>query len=258
MIYKSRPGFRVRKLEEIKEDLLKAREVHGPGIRTLFFPDGNTIAMKTEQLSELCRFSRDVFPDLQRITVYGSSQYIHQRGPEAMKQLAEAGLNRIHVGLESGDDVVLKRIKKGTNSQQQITAGQWVMAAGMELSLYVILGIGGGDRTKDHANETARVLNEIGPDFIRLRTFIPKMNTPLVEDVKSGLFQMLGPHGVLDETAALLKGIKVSSYLASDHYSNYINIEGTLPQDKERLLASIRKARLREESDFRPVFIGTE
>lgn len=258
MIYKNRPGFRVRKLEAIKEDLLKAREVHGSGIRTLFFPDGNTIAMKTQQLCELCRFSRDVFPDLQRITVYGSSQYIHQRGPEAMKKLAAAGLNRIHVGMESGDDVVLKRIKKGTNSQQQITAGQWVMAAGMELSLYVILGIGGRDRTKDHASETARVLNEIGPDFIRLRTFIPKMNTPLLEDFKSGVFQMLGPHGVLDETAAMLKGITVSSYLASDHYSNYINLEGRLPQDKERLLASIRKTRLREESDFRPVFIGTE
>ena len=162
------------------------------------------------------------------------------------------------MGLESGDDVVLKRIKKGTNSQQQITAGQWVMAAGMELSLYVILGIGGSDRTRDHANETARVLNEIGPDFIRLRTFIPKMNTPLLEDVKSGVFQMLGPHGVLDETAALLKEITASSYLASDHYSNYINLEGRLPQDKERLLASIRETRLREESDFRPVFIGTE
>ena len=258
MIYKSRPGFRVRKLEEIKEDLLKAREVHGPGIRTLFFPDGNTIAMKTEQLSELCRFSRDVFPDLQRITVYGSSQYIHQRGPEAMKRLAEAGLNRIHVGLESGDDVVLKRIKKGTNSQQQIAAGQYVMAAGIELSLYVILGIGGRDRTGDHASGTARVLNEIGPDFIRLRTFIPKMNTPLLEDVKSDVFQMLGPHGVLDETAALLKGLKVSSYLASDHYSNYVNLEGRLPQDKERLLASIRKTRLWEESAFRSFFVGTE
>jgi radical SAM superfamily enzyme YgiQ (UPF0313 family) len=258
MIYKSRPGFRIRKLEEIKEDLLKAREIHGPGIRTLFFPDGNSIAMKTEQLCELCRFSREIFPDLQRITVYGSSQYIHQRGPEAMKQLAAAGLNRIHVGLESGDDVVLKRIKKGTNSQQQITAGQWVMAAGIELSLYVILGIGGRDRTQNHAGETARVLNEIGPDFIRLRTFIPKMNTPLLDDVKNGHFQMLGPHGVLDETAALLKGIEASSYLASDHYSNYINLEGKLPRDKARMLESIRKARLREESDFRPFFVGTE
>jgi radical SAM superfamily enzyme YgiQ (UPF0313 family) len=258
MIYKNSPGFRIRKLEEIKEDLLKAREVHGSGIQTLFFPDGNTIAMKTEQLSELCRFSREVFPELQRITVYGSSQYIHQRGPEAMKQLAEAGLNRIHVGLESGDDVVLKRIKKGTDSQQQITAGQWVIAAGMELSLYVILGIGGRDRTKEHASETARVLNEIGPNFIRIRTFIPKTNTPLLEDVESGLFQMLGAHGVLDETAALVKGIEVSSYLASDHYSNYINLEGRLPQDKEHLLASIRKARLRKESAFRPFFVGTE
>jgi len=258
MIYKARPGFRVRKFEDIKEDLLKAREVHGPGVKTLFFPDGNTIAMKTDRLCDLYRFSREVFPDLQRITVYGSSQYIFQKGPDAMKQLAEAGLNRIHVGLESGDDLVLKRIKKGTDSRQQMVAGKWVKAAGIELSLYVILGIGGKDRTKEHATETARVLNAIDPDYIRLRTFLPKINTPLLEDVRSGIFQMLGPHEVLDETRALLAGIEASSYLASDHYTNYINLEGQLPEDKERLLELIRQARLRGASEFRPLFVGTQ
>ncbi len=258
MIYKGRPGFRVRKLEEIKEDLLEARRIHGPGIRTLFFPDGNTIAMKTDHLCDICRFSREVFPDLKRITVYGSAQYIYRKGPDAMTQLAEAGLTRIHVGLESGDDVVLEQIKKGTDSRQQIVAGKWVMAAGMELSLYVILGIGGKDRTREHAVETARVLNAIGPDFIRLRTFIPKINTPLLEDVKNGLFQMLGPHEVLDETETMVAGIDALSYLASDHYSNYINLEGRLPEDKERLLERIRRARLRDASEFRPIFVGTE
>lgn len=258
MIYKARPGFRVRKSADIKEDLLKARETYGAGVRTLFFPDGNTIAMKTETLCELCRFSREVFPDLERITVYGSSQYIYQKGPEAMKRLADAGLNRIHVGLESGDDAVLKRIKKGTDSRQQIGAGKWVMAAGIELSLYVILGIAGKDRTKEHAAETARVLNAIGPDFIRLRTFLPKINTPLLEDIKSGAFQMLGPHEILDETEALLDGIHASSYLASDHYTNYINLEGRMMEDKEHLLALIRRVRLRDESEFRPFFVGTQ
>ena len=258
MIYKGRPGFRVRKLDDIKEDLIKARQVYGPGIKTLFFPDGNTIAMKTDRLCELCRFSREVFPDLQRITVYGSSQYIGQKGPDAMKKLADAGLNRIHVGLESGDDLVLKRIKKGSDSRQQIVAGKWVREAGIELSLYVILGIGGKDRTKEHATETARVLNAIGPDFIRLRTFLPKINTPLLEDIQSGVFQMLGPHGILDETEALLAGIETSSYLASDHYTNYVNLEGRLPEDKQRLLGLIHRARLRDESEFRPVFVGTQ
>ncbi|MGD9107045.1 MAG: radical SAM protein, partial [Desulfobacterales bacterium] len=95
--------------------------------------------------------------------------------------MAEAGLSRIHVGLESGDDVILKRIKKGTFSQEQIEAGKWVMDAGIELSLYVILGIGGKSRTLFHARETAKVLNQIDPDFIRLRTFVPKINTPLLQ-----------------------------------------------------------------------------
>ena len=237
---------------------MKAREVYGPQVRTLFFPDGNTIAMKTDDLCKICRFSRDVFPSLERITVYGSSQYIHKKGPEGLKRLSEAGLSRIHVGLESGDDVTLKRIKKGANSRQQIEAGRWVMEAGMELSLYVILGIGGKNRTREHAVETAKVLNEIASDFIRLRTYVPKINTPLLEEAENGTFKMLGPYEVLDEAATLVEGIYVSSYLTSDHYSNYINLEGRLPHEKGRLLEMIRSARLRDESDFRPVFIGTQ
>ena len=258
MIYKKRRGFRVRKVSDIKEDILKAREVYGQKVRTLFFPDGNTIAMKTEDLAEICRFSKEVFPGLQRITVYGSSQFIHKKGLDGLQRLAEAGLSRIHVGLESGDDIILKRIKKGTTSQQQIEAGQYVMAAGLELSLYVILSIGGKDRTIDHARETARVLNEISPDFIRLRTFIPKIDTPLLEEVQAGEFKMLGPHEVLDETASLLADIHIASYLASDHYTNYINLEGNLPDGKPKLLEMIREARKRDESEFRPFFIGTE
>ena len=257
MIYKNGPRYRVRQVQEIKEDILKARDVYGNAIRTLFFPAGNTIAMKTEDLCEICRFSRETFPELERITVYGSSQFIHKKGIDALKRLAESGLSRIHVGLESGDDVILKRIKKGTTSTDQIEAGRWVMAAGIELSLYVILGIGGKERTVQHARETARVLNNISPDFIRLRTFVPKINTPLLSDVLDGSFEMPGPHGVLRETASLIRGIEASSYLASDHYTNYINIEGRLPEEKERFLEQIDTSLKRDESTFRSFFIGT-
>jgi radical SAM superfamily enzyme YgiQ (UPF0313 family) len=250
MIYKDRPGFRVRKTEDIKADIAEARKVYGPNVRTLFFPDGNSIAMKTEDLAEICRFSRNVFPSLERITVYGSSQFIHKRGPDAMKRLAEAGLNRIHVGLESGDDTILHRIRKGTHSDQQVEAGRLVMAAGMELSLYVILGIGGAQRSVEHAMATARVLNRISPDIIRLRTFIPKVGTPLLDDVETGTFQMLGPHGVLDEVHMLLENTRASSYLTSDHYSNYLNLEGRLPEDKSELLDQIRRARQKKNPDF--------
>ena len=258
MVYKKGPRFRVRDVAEIKEDILAASKIYGQNVRRLFLPAGNTIAMKTHDLCKILDFARKVFPEMERITVYGSSQYIHKKGPQGLKRLADAGLSRIHVGLESGDDVILKRIKKGTLSQEQIEAGKWVMDAGIELSLYVILGIGGKHRTKSHARETAKVLNQIAPDFIRLRTFVPKINTPLLEEIQCQSFKMLGPHEVLLETALLIKNILVSSYLTSDHYTNYINLEGRLPEAKNRFLDKIHTALRKDEKSFRPFFIGTQ
>ena len=258
MVYKNGPRFRIRPVHEIREDLLDAKKLHGSRVQTLFLPAGNTIAMKTEQLAEVCCFARSTFPGLERITVYGSSQFIHMKGPEQLKALARSGLSRIHVGLESGDDVILKRIRKGTHGQQQIEACQWALRAGIEVSLYVILGVGGQERTREHAVETARVINEIAPDFVRLRTFVPKVNTPLLEDVMTGRFNMLSPYGVLKETAALLEGLTVSTALTSDHYTNYVDLHGRLPDEKPRLLAEITKALQRDEDEYRPFFVGTQ
>jgi radical SAM superfamily enzyme YgiQ (UPF0313 family) len=258
MVYKNGPGYKVRDIKDIAADISKARERYGDRVRTLFFPAGNTIAMKTDDLCKILAFARESFPALQRITVYGSSQYIHKKGPKGLRRLADAGLSRIHVGLESGDDVILKQIKKGTTGKEQIEAGRWTRDAGIELSLYVILGIGGKERTAAHAIHTAEALNEIGPDFIRLRTFVPKINTPLLSDVQGGSFQMLGPHEILLETAMLIKGIQALSYLTSDHYTNYINLEGKLPEEKRRLLGKIDAALKQDEDSFRPFFIGTE
>jgi radical SAM superfamily enzyme YgiQ (UPF0313 family) len=258
MVYKNGPRYRARPVDDIREDILEAKRVYGPRVRTMFLPAGNTIAMKTEDLVEVCSFARRTFSSLERITVYGSSQFIHKKGPRQLEQLARAGLGRIHVGLESGDDVTLKRIRKGTHAQQQIEAGSWVMAANMELSVYVILGIGGQERTRQHAEETARVINEIAPDFMRLRTFVPKTNTPLLEEVMAGRFQMLTPHGILRETKTLIEQLTVATNLTSDHYTNYINLQGRLPDDKPRLLDKIKSALKQDESRFRPFFIGTE
>ncbi|MFH2129627.1 MAG: radical SAM protein [bacterium] len=258
LVYKDGIKYRVRDVREIKEDLQESADDYGRHIRTLFFPAGNTIAMKTPDLAEICRFARSLFPNLERITVYGSSQYIAKKGPAELKQLAEAGLSRIHVGLESGDDEILKRIVKGTHSRQQIEAGKMAMAAGIELSLYVILGIGGKNRSRSHALETARVLNEISPHFIRLRTFVPKKNTPLLQDVLEKRFDMMGPHDILRETALLIGSLQVDSMLASDHYTNYINLEGRLPQAKAAMLEKIEQALQQKESEFRPFFIGEQ
>ncbi|MBP9599158.1 MAG: radical SAM protein [Desulfobacter sp.] len=258
MIYKNGPRFRIRAVSDIMEDMDSASKSYGSNVKTLFFPAGNTIAMKTDDLAAICIYARKVFPHLERITVYGSSQYIHKKGRDGLNQLAEAGLNRIHVGLESGNDDVLRHVKKGVDAKRQIEAGQWVVAAGIELSLYVVLGLGGQLLTDSHADSTANALNQINPDFIRLRTFVPKTNTPILDEIESGKFKMLGPHGIIKETQRLVRQLKVTSYLASDHYTNYIDLHGRLPESQSKILEQIKAAAQLPESQFRPFFIGDQ
>ncbi len=258
MVYKKGPKFRIRPVEDIKEDIGNARKALGDGVRTVFFPSGNTIIMKTKDLAEICRFARKTFPRLERITTYGSSQYIYRKGLDGMKILAEAGLSRIHVGMESGDDVVLKSVKKGSTPGQQVEAGKMTKAAGIELSEYVVLGLGGRERTKQHIAGTVNVLNQIDPDFIRIRTFLPKVNTPILQEIESGEFQVLSPHEILQETYDLISDLEVTGQVVSDHYTNYASINGKMPDDGEKMLANIEKLMRRDESSFRPVYVGTE
>jgi radical SAM superfamily enzyme YgiQ (UPF0313 family) len=258
MVYKNGVKFKVRPVTEIKADLDKAAANYGSRVRTLFFPAGNTIGMPAASLEEICRYSYTRFPHLQRITVYGSSQYIHRKGVDQLSSLAQAGLGRIHVGVESGDDVILAQIRKGATATDHIAAGQLARAAGIEINAYVILGIGGQKRTESHAQQTARVINEMQPDVVRLRTFVPKVNTPLLEDVQADRFQMLSPHQVLAETMALIAQITTPTVVTSDHYTNYLDIAGQLPDDRETMLEKLRQALSRDESAFRPFFIGTQ
>jgi radical SAM superfamily enzyme YgiQ (UPF0313 family) len=257
LVYKNL-RFKIRSVLEIKEDLEEAARVYGDRVRTLFFPAGNTIAMPTEDLAEVCRQARALFPGLTRITVYGSSQFIVKKGLAGLRLLAEAGLTRIHVGWESGDDEILGAINKGATRAVHAEAARLLWEAGIELNAYVILGIGGQEGSAAHARETAALVNEAPPDVLRLRTFVPKVNTPLLEDVLAGRFRMLSPHQVLAETVALLEGITAPVRVESDHYTNYINVSGDLPQDREKMLATLKEALTRPESEFRPFFIGTE
>ncbi len=257
LVYKNL-RFKIRPVEEIKEDLEEAARVYGDRVRTLFFPAGNTIAMPTADLAEVCRHARTLWPNLERITVYGSSQFIVKKGLKDLRLLAEAGLTRIHVGWESGSDEILAAINKGATRKVHAEAARLLREAGIELNAYIILGIGGQEGSAAHARETAALINEAPLEVLRLRTFVPKKNTPLLEDVLAGRFQMLSPHQALAETVALLKGITAPVRVESDHYTNYINVSGNLPQDREKMLAVLEAALQRPESDFRPFFIGTE
>ena len=258
MVYKKGPPYRVRPVQDICEDITEARKIYGDRVRTLFFPAGNTIAMPAKDLSYICLFAGEKFPSLERITVYGSLQYIARKGAQKLKLLRAGGLSRVHVGLESGDDEILRRVKKGTNASEHVEAGRFVKEAGMELSEYVILGLGGLEQTTEHATATAQVLNAIEPDFVRLRTLVPKVNTLLLHQIQKGRFQPLSPHQVLMETRELLENLQCRTHLTSDHYTNYINLTGRLPEDKEKLLREIEEALMTDESRFRAFFIGTQ
>jgi radical SAM superfamily enzyme YgiQ (UPF0313 family) len=258
MVYKDGVPYKVRPTAEIKADLAEAREIYGDRLRTIFFPAGNSIAMPTEALAEICQYSYELFSRLKRFTGYGSAQYIRAKGLAKLRLLAQAGLRRIHVGLESGDADILARIRKGSTREVQIAAGQMLREAGIEVSEYVMLGIGGQERTGQHAAATASAINSIQPHYLRLRTFVPKINTPLLDEVLEGSFKMLSPHEVIRETMALLDGVTTSTQISSDHYTNYVNVQGRLPEDKESMLRILDAALQRPESDFRPFFVGRQ
>ncbi len=258
MVYKKGPKYRARPAAEVITDLEAARATYGSRVQTFFFPAGNTIAAPTDSLEQIFEAAGRIFPELRRLTVYGSAKYILAKGETDLRRLAAAGLTRVHVGLESGHDRILSDIRKGASRSEQIRAGQLLKTAGIENSTYVMLGIGGKFMSAAHALATATALNEILPEYVRLRTFVPKAGTPLLHKVKKGYFIMAGPHDILRETRLLLENLDAATSLRSDHYTNYIDLSGELPQDKDRLLRQIDEALERPENTFRPFFVGTE
>ena len=250
-------SFKVRSVEEIKEDLLAARQYYGEHIESLFFPDGNTIIMKTAQLVDIFSYARKLFPHLQRITVYGSARFVNKKSIADLQQLKDAGLSRIHTGMESGDDVTLQRIHKGTNAAEIIEAGLKLKKVGIDTSEYYLVGIGGQDRWREHALESARVLSQFSPDYIRLRTFVPIPGTPIYEDYRQGVFKLLSPHEALREIDLFIANLHCQgSRVLSDHVSNYWNIEGRIPDDREEMLTSIKTALSIPETRFRSAEIS--
>ncbi len=248
--------FRIRKVEEIKKDLAEARRFYGSGVRSLFLPDGNTILMKTRSLLEIVAYAYELFPNLKRVTVYGSAKYIVKKTLDELRDLCRAGLTRIHTGMESGDDETLRRINKGTTAEEIIRAGQLVREAGMEQSEYYLVGVAGAERSLEHARASARVLNEVNPEFIRLRTYTPQHGTPLGDACFRGEFKLLNAHEAIRETAELVALLTVSGMVVSDHVSNYANISGRPSEDKKEMLAEARQALERSVNQFRPAVIG--
>jgi radical SAM superfamily enzyme YgiQ (UPF0313 family) len=226
------------------------------GGRTVFLQDADTIIIKASQLIEILTYLKELFPSIIRITSYARSKSISHKTPEELKALNEAGLTRLHVGLETGDNELLKLIDKGVTAEEHISAGKKALAAGFELSEYVMPGLGGKKLWRQHAENTAKVLNEINPHFIRLRPFVPSADTPMLEAYKKGEFEMLSPHEILREVRVMIENLEVDSVVCFDHNLNTSYRSGNVvvplmkqdyngykfPDEKETVLGLIDKA----------------
>jgi radical SAM superfamily enzyme YgiQ (UPF0313 family) len=240
-LYTSIP-FERRPLEEIFEDIEAARELYHDETRSVFIGDSNSILIKTEELVQILDALHKAFPNIERITSYARAKTICKKLPKDLKRLREAGLTRLHVGLETGDAELLGVIHKGATPEEMIEAGLRAKEAGFEYSLYVLLGIGGEERWEQHAQGTAAVLNRIDPHFIRVRTVIPQPGSRLYDAIKAGTFKKASHETILKEQQRLIENLDVTSTYLSDHLSNYIPVNGKLPEDKQRMLDVIDNA----------------
>ncbi len=238
-----------------KESLINMANFMLAGERTAFLQDANTLIMRTPELLEVITYLRQSFPQIQRITSYARSKTCQKKSLSELSELREAGLSRLHVGLESGCDEVLAEVKKGVQAEEHIQGGRKVVEAGISLSEYVMPGLGGRRWTEKHALETARVLNLINPDYIRLRSLIISPFILLYQRFNAGEFEELSEDEIVEEIGLFLENLDCSSYLTSDHIANLLpEIEGQLPSDKKRMLDIIshyRSLSVKERLKFR-------
>ena len=210
------------------------------GGESVFLQDANSLIMRTNELAEVIRFLRGTFPDIKRITSYARSKTAAKKKPDELTELGEAGLSRLHIGLESGYDPLLQYMDKGITAAEHIIGGRRVVESGISLSEYVILGLGGREMWREHAIQTAKVLNEIDPDFIRVRTLTINNRMPLCNEIENGNFIRATDEKILEEERLLIERLECHSNYVSDHITNLLQeIEGKLPQDKGEMLAAI-------------------
>ena len=235
--------FQPRPIEEIKNDIEKALKIYS-GADSIFIADSDSLAMKN--IEDVIKHIKISFPNVKRITSYARAKTLMKLGHTRLKKIKEAGLTRVHVGLESGDKETLEFMAKGSTPDEMVAGGVAAKDAGLELSFYILIGAGGKERIKEHAVESAKICNKVNPDFIRLRTLIVQHGSLLEEKMKNNLYKPTSPLEKLIEVKTFLEHLKVKKCeLASDHFTNYIwldnkvvyyGIYGILPKQKQEML----------------------
>lgn len=231
--------FEIFPYEYIKNQLEDAAKQY-TWIQKVFLADGDCLYMDNDTLLKIIDDCYRLFPNLRQVNTYGTTKSILKKTEDELRELKEHGLGIIYLGIESGSDKVLKNIKKGVTQEETIEAGKKVVDSGIKLSVTFIAGLGSDTLSHEHAVESAKVVNEMQPDYFSVLTLLLEDTAPLYKDMIEGKFKYLEPDEVLREVRTMIENIDVDRGMFSmAHASNYININGTFPQDKERLLKQI-------------------
>jgi radical SAM superfamily enzyme YgiQ (UPF0313 family) len=248
--------FRVRSYEDVKEDVEEAK-AYAKYIKKVFIADGDALIIPQKRLLPIVQLIKDSFPKLERIGVYGNTKSILKKSVEELKALKDLGVGIIYLGVESGDQVTLDRVCKGTTLDKTAEAAQRVKDAGIILSVTVLLGLGGAERSKIHAAETGKFLSRIDPDYAGALSVIVVPGTALAEEVEKGTFKVPDPYQLLDELAIMIENTNATHlFFASNHASNYLPVKAWLPEDKEKTVRAIRHVLSQKDpSMLRPEFM---
>ena len=250
-------AFRIRDMAEIKAQIVQAAR-HKTQIRRVFLADGNALVLPSPMLLEILALLRATFPKLQRVASYAGPKDLLRKSRAELTALREAGLKLVYYGMESGDDAVLRFVNKGVNAAEAVEAGQKAVAAGMKLSVMVILGLGGQALTRQHAANTAAAVNAIRPHMLSALTLMLYRGSELLDEYEAGRFPILSPAEIMGELHRLLADIDLPQdrpcLFRSNHISNYTAFAGTLPGDQGRLLseAAAAQAALNGITDWDP------
>ena len=235
--------FRVRKTSEVLEDLDSAR-AHYRRVGRIFLADGDALVLQNKDLLVVLDHIEKLFPECERVGIYGSPQDVLRKTHDELVELREHGIGIIYIGAESSSDMVLKDIKKGATRAELIEAVKRIEAAGIQASVTFISGLAGQDGWEDHAVESGTMISEMEPSYVGLLTLITEPGAELHSDIIDGRFKTLSPMQVLKETALMLENINVKKncVFRSNHASNYVSLKGDLPKDKERMLDQLKTA----------------
>ncbi|GAW30329.1 radical SAM protein [Carboxydocella sp. JDF658] len=233
--------FALKPVAEIKEDLLSATQ--WPYFRRVFLADGDALAAPTDYLLNILELIQTLHPQVNRVGIYASPKSILTKSVQELHLLKEKGLGIAYLGLESGSDLILKKINKGVDSQAMIDAAEKVKAAGLLLSVTIINGLGGKGLWQEHAQATARVLTAMQPHYLGALTLMLDPAAPLYQEVLQGTFQPIDERTLLAELELLLSQVELENCIfRSNHASNLFVLKGTLNRDRDHLLAQIRQA----------------